>query len=114
MSYCSAHQNQEDPNCRICYPVDHASLMYEKARVAFHFYGGHCFSNYWVSPIVVNGYHYATVEHFYQAMKATNLDDFYHIKSAPTPGQSKKRARGIKLRQDWEEVKFSIMLDGLR
>jgi ribA/ribD-fused uncharacterized protein len=57
-----------------------------------------------------------TVEHPFQACKATNLEDFEWILSAPTPQSAKRRGspsgedgRRIVLRPDWEDVKETVM-----
>jgi ribA/ribD-fused uncharacterized protein len=57
-----------------------------------------------------------SAEHYFQACKADNLDDFLWILSAPTPRIAKRRGgrhgeggRRITLRPDWEPVKFSVM-----
>ena len=55
-------------------------------------------------PIVV-----PSLEHAFQAAKATNLEDFETICRAETPGQAKKLGRKIKLRTDWDDVKLEVM-----
>lgn len=50
-----------------------------------------------------------TVEHEYQAAKTFNFADALRIRTAPTPGQAKRLGRKVKLREDWEEIKDSIM-----
>lgn len=57
---------------------------------------------------------YPTVEHYFQAQKATNMFDFEEIRMAKTPGLAKKFGRQIKIAPDWESVKEQVMLDGLR
>lgn len=49
---------------------------------------------------------YATGEHRYQAMKATNADDHAYVNAAGTAGESKRRGgpRGILLRDGWGET----------
>jgi ribA/ribD-fused uncharacterized protein len=78
------------------------------------FFGENRFlSNFYPSPIEVNGKKYETVEHFYQASKADNGADHEYVRSAPSPGQAKHRGKRIPLREDWESVKISVMTDGL-
>ena len=55
-----------------------------------------------------------SVEHLYQAEKAMTPENRSLILSARTPGESKKLARTIPLRPDWEQVKVSVMLELLR
>lgn len=50
-----------------------------------------------------------TVEHVYQAEKATNHHDFTAILLCDTPGESKRAGRTTTIRPDWEEVKISVM-----
>ena len=57
---------------------------------------------------------YPTVEHAFQAAKATNFEDMKFVAAAATPGEAKRRGRKVTLRGDWEEVKDQIMLDLLR
>ena len=72
-------------------------------------------SNYSASPFTDKcGDSYPTVEHYFQAQKATNMFDFEEIRMAKTPGLAKKLGRQIKIAPDWESVKEQVMLDGLR
>ena len=84
------------------------------------FYGGN-FSNFASSPIVLldpfrRGYscHYPTVEHRFQAMKATTLDDHLRIAGMPRPYSAKAAGRLVPLRPDWKDVKVDVMLEALR
>lgn len=71
-------------------------------------------SNYSASPFTANGVVFPTMEHYFQAMKATNQEDLLEIANAPTPGQAKRLGRQIQLRADWEGIKDKVMLTGLR
>ena len=71
-------------------------------------------SNFYNSMICHEYIFYPTVEHYFQAMKSTDLKIRKWIADAPTPGEAKRRGRAIQLRPDWEEVKEQVMLDGLR
>lgn len=42
-----------------------------------------------------------TGEHRYQAMKATNAEDYKYVQASAGPGVSKKRGREILLREGW-------------
>lgn len=78
------------------------------------FSGQHRFlSNFWTSPITLFGRMYPTVEHFYQAMKATTTKDHEMIRKCGTSQEAKRIARQIVLRDDWDIVKFAIMREGL-
>lgn len=82
------------------------------------FYGG-VFSNMSPSPIVLDGLHWDTVEHFFQAQKgpracgATPFGDEL-VRSAPDPWEAKRRGRSLALRPDWEHVKYDVMMRGLK
>lgn len=55
-----------------------------------------------------------TVEHAYQAEKATTHHDYYRIITATQPGTAKRIGQTIKLRPDWEVAKFNVMRMALR
>jgi hypothetical protein len=66
-----------------------------------------------------NFYHFdcsrrSTVEHYYQAAKATTKLDEDWILSAPTPVIAKSRGRQIKLCDGWEEKRDTVMLTFVR
>ena len=50
-----------------------------------------------------------TVEHFYQAAKATNTEDYLSVLNAETPRKAKNLGRKIECRGDWQNVKYWIM-----
>ncbi len=97
------------------------------AADTLYFYGGE-FSNFAQTPgLALPGGWYGhprtpalvavpDVEHYFQACKATSLEDFLWIMEAPTAVSAKRRGgrrgeggRRIELRPDWEEVKFLVM-----
>lgn len=59
---------------------------------------------------------YATVEHRYQAMRATSAVDHDWVASAPDPGEAKARGRslGARERPDWETFRFAVMREALK
>lgn len=59
-------------------------------------------------------YGYRTNEHFFQAMKTTDLVRRDQIKRCMTPGQAKRMGRHVILREDWEAIKDEVMITGLR
>lgn len=78
------------------------------------FFGEYRFlSNFYPSPIEINGKKYDTVEHFYQASKATNEEDHEHVRTSPSPGIAKHRGQRIPVREDWNQSRLTIMLEGL-
>lgn len=66
-------------------------------------------SNFYHAPYTFEGRTYKTVEHGYQAAKATNAKDRAKIANADGPGAAKRLGRHIKLRPNWEKIKFDIM-----
>lgn len=71
-------------------------------------------SNFYYSPFMFQGRQYPTVEHFFQAHKAKTYEDFISVLVEPTPKGAKQVGRKIKMREDWDAVKDTIMLEGLR
>lgn len=71
-------------------------------------------SNFADSMICYEYVFYPTVEHYFQAMKTTDLKQRQWIANAPTPGEAKRRGRSVELRPDWEDIKEEVMLEGLR
>lgn len=67
-------------------------------------------SNFHVVEFVWNGTLWSHTEAAYQAAKATTRSDYMSFVQM-TPGQAKRHGRKIKIRSDWEEVKYDIMLE---
>ncbi len=59
-------------------------------------------SNFYPSPIVLNGVTYPTAEHLYQACKAARTDERTQIHMAKTPGQAKRLGKKCLLRKGWD------------
>ena len=79
------------------------------------FRGDYAFlSNFHPSAVVHDGMQFATVEHAYQAAKATNLGDRYKIQQCKTPGQAKRMGATIPVREDWRTINFGVMKELLR
>lgn len=70
-------------------------------------------SNFFPSPIMVDGREYASVEHYYQACKAVTETDHELIRTAESPAAAKRRGRRVEMRSDWERVKGDVMREGL-
>lgn len=62
------------------------------------------------------GLGYATVEHYYVAMKTLDVGERCRIATLPadSAGRVKRLGRKLKLRPDWESVKLKVMLEALR
>lgn len=79
------------------------------------FEGDYAFlSNFFYSPITIEGKRYLTVENYFQAMKAANPGEAEEIRLAPTPGKSKRLGRHCVIRKDWENIKEDVMYKGVK
>lgn len=77
-----------------------------------------CYSflnNMYPSSVFYDGYEYPTVEHAFQAAKCerefTIANWCMQIQKVKSPQKAKRIGQSIKLRQDWEEVKYNIMFE---
>jgi ribA/ribD-fused uncharacterized protein len=76
------------------------------------FFGGFRFlSNFVPVTVLYNGIIFTSVEHAYVAAKTLDFDLQQTIADIKTPADVKKFGRKLMLRDDWEDVKFSIMND---
>lgn len=66
-------------------------------------------SNFWHSPVEMDGLIYPTVEHAYQAAKCAILGDRKFIQEAKTPAKAKMLGQIVKMVSDWEEIKVDVM-----
>ncbi len=83
--------------------------------VVTQFTGEHRFlSNFWASPVAMQGIVYPTVEHAFQAAKSLDAGMRRHICDQRTPGDAKRAGRQLVLRSDWEVIKLDVMLQLLR
>lgn len=78
-------------------------------------------SNFWHHPITYKDREWQTTEAAYQAMKTHNVQHQERIRKAGSPGNAKRLGQtpafnqyNVNLRDDWETVKFDVMLDVLR
>jgi ribA/ribD-fused uncharacterized protein len=76
----------------------------------FHDY----FSNFVYSPIEIDGVVWTSVEHFFQGMKTLDVGEREEVREQKNPGAAKIVGRSVTLRPDWDDVKFDLMLTGLR
>jgi len=68
-------------------------------------------SNFYAASFVQAGFLWPTVEHAYQAAKTTSDYNKRKIRDAKTPGIAKYVGSCVTLREDWEQVKVSIMTE---
>ena len=71
-------------------------------------------SNFWISTLKFDGIFWKSAEHAYQAAKTLISEEKEQIKNAETPALAKKLGRIITIREDWNDVKVSIMTEIVR
>jgi len=71
-------------------------------------------SNFWPTEIVFEGIVYPSVEHAYQAAKTLHTEQRLQIKYAKTPGEAKRRGKKITIRDNWDFIKWNVMLTLVR
>lgn len=71
-------------------------------------------SNFYPANTKYDGVIYKTSEHAFQAAKTNDSKLRNKIKNAQNPGQAKKLGKQVPLRNDWEEIKYDIMLEIVR
>jgi ribA/ribD-fused uncharacterized protein len=67
-------------------------------------------SNFWLEP----RRRMLSQEHFFQSAKTLDIAERGLIMRSATPGEAKRLGRNVVLRPDWEAVKETVMLEGLR
>lgn len=70
-------------------------------------------SNFYPSPFTIDWFEYPTVEHWYQAHKASTFEEFDRIRRARTPSEAKKLGRKCKLRFNWDSICDHVMFIGV-
>ncbi len=71
-------------------------------------------SNFWPAEVHFEGLTFKSVEHAYVAAKTFESNKRFEISQIDSPGQVKRLGRTLVLRDDWENVKVSIMEDLVR
>lgn len=66
-------------------------------------------SNFCPVNIEYQGIEYASVEHAFQAAKSIDRNERLKIAAAKSPAYAKRLGRKLKLRDDWESIKFNVM-----
>lgn len=69
-----------------------------------------CFSNFYLCPVAFDGMNFSNSEAAWQSQKCVIISTKknFEIKS---PSQAKASGRRVKLREDWEDVKYQLMID---
>lgn len=62
-----------------------------------------------LSNFHVDEIHIISVEHKYQAAKATNIKDYQKIMRCPLPRDAKRESKTIAMRPDWNDIRLTIM-----
>jgi ribA/ribD-fused uncharacterized protein len=75
--------------------------------------GNHKWLNFARLRMNVAGEVFPTNEHFFQHLKSLKYRDQVATLEAFSPRQAKAIGRSIKLRDNWEEIKFAIMVASL-
>ena len=68
-------------------------------------------SNFWFVDVELDGVIYRSTEHAYQAAKTFDAQERSLIQRLSRPADAKKYAQTIKIREDWDEVRWDIMYD---
>jgi len=68
-------------------------------------------SNFYPSEFTWENNQWPTVEHAFQAAKTLDPQAQKEIREVVMPGDAKRLGRTVKLRDDWEEIKISIMTE---
>lgn len=66
-------------------------------------------SNFYPARIVINGQHYRSSEHAYQAAKTLDRDWRERIAECRTPGEAKRLGNKAPKRSDWDTIRLDIM-----
>src|SRR5579884_417065 len=72
------------------------------------------FSNFHEGPYDIDGKSWPTTEHYFAAQKTMDESEREAIRKAATPLDAKRMGRVVKLRPDWDKVKYDVMLTALR
>jgi len=75
-----------------------------------------CFSNFSKHDFYLDGQHWCTSEHYFQAQKFVGTKFYDEVQQASSPRKAATigRNRSLPLRKDWETVKVDVMRKALR
>ena len=71
-------------------------------------------SNFFPSPVKMDGIVFPTVEHAFQAAKTSDLGERRKLAAARSAGVAKRMGRKVALRKDWDNVRIGVMLELVR
>jgi len=73
------------------------------------------FSNFTRRPFTLDGEQWPTVEHYFQAQKNLEDDEFQRaIRDTNDPAVAKRLGRRVQLRDDWDDIKYDVMAQAVR
>jgi hypothetical protein len=119
---CSNHSIKENLFKRITGLVNRF-IREENDKIDIKFYGTNknkeyfFLSNFYYSPMEIDGQEWQTVEHYFQAKKFSENPKYKEkIRTTDKPSEAKRlgSTRKYKIRDDWEECKEEIMKTALR
>lgn len=66
-------------------------------------------NNFYLAKMFIYDKYWDTVEHAYQAQKASDPIEYDSILNAKTPREARNLGQKVKMRPDWDHVKYDIM-----
>lgn len=85
-------------------------MSMENTKQITRFIGEHAFmANFHPSTVYIEGKPYPTLEHAYQASKASTEEEKELIRRARTPMEAKKLGRALILPEGWEDGRVELM-----
>lgn len=70
-------------------------------------------SNMYPCHFIIDDIDYPSVEHYFQSMKTSNVEEKKSIIEVESPVEAKKLGKKVTLRKDWEAIKDIVMFDGV-
>jgi hypothetical protein len=106
---CASHSSQTPATQPTTYPTAITLKMIGTFQGDYRF-----LSNFWPATVEYEGIVYPTAEHAYQATKTLDMAERRRIAALPTPAEAKRAGEALKLRPDWLQIKYQVMLDCVR
>jgi len=66
-------------------------------------------SNFYPCPIVLEGDLYPSLEHAFQAAKSLDPAEREPVRLCVKPGDAKRAGRKVRKRNDWDDIRVSVM-----
>jgi|ERR1035437_1316875 ribA/ribD-fused uncharacterized protein len=88
-------------------------MLWREEDEEIYFYGGPL-SAFASTPISISGVTWPSAAHFYYGQKTLDENLREEIRRSVTPVEARKLGKSLKLRPQWEEMKFDIMLVAFR